>query len=194
MQEQRRHQRIRFSSPPVVNFGYLGGQGNGLLENISLSGLMLRTNGALNVGHRIGCEFSIHGSRVIDVPATVVSRVGDLFGARFQPGPIAQIAIEDAMGASLSSGQASVLSLHTIGSKKIIRITGGLTSCLRNDFMHALSKVGVDEIDTQGVSFVDQAGLSLCIVAVSRHGALMGAQSTCFAEAWNLALAVSGTV
>ncbi len=192
MLDQRRHQRIRFSSPPKVRLGYGGAIGWGGIENLSLSGLMVRTPLALDIGHTAGCEFSLFGSPVIDVPLTIVSRIGDVYGGRFQTGPINQIIIEDAIEAALATGNASILSVNEIGSRKIMRITGGLNGSLRNDLMHALTRVGVDEMDLKAVTAVDQAGLALCLVATTRHGVAIGAQSECFAEAWNLAQAVPG--
>lgn len=192
MLDQRRHQRIRFGSPPTVRIGFGGSIGEGAIENLSLSGLMLRTGLALEIGRTAGCEFSLFGSPVIDVPATVVSRVGDMFGARFQTGPINQVLIEDAINAALARGLASILSVHELGGRKVMRITGGLNGTLRNDFMHALTRVGVDEIDVDGVTTVDQAGLALCLVATGRHGVVVGAQSACFAEAWQQALTIPG--
>jgi hypothetical protein len=192
MLEQRRHQRIRFGAPPLVSIGYGGTLGEGRLENLSLSGIMVRTGLALEVGHTAGCEFSLFGSPMIDVPATVVSRVGDLFGARFQTGPINQVLIDDAINAALSSGQASILAVREIAGRKVMRISGGLNGALRNDFMHALTRVGIDEIDLESVTAVDQSGLALCLVATARHQAVIGAQSDCFAGAWKLALAIPG--
>jgi hypothetical protein len=192
MLDQRRHQRIRFGTLPTVRIGYGGEIGEGLIENLSLSGLMVRTDMPLEISRNIGCEFRIFESPVIDVPAAVISRVGNLFGVRFQTGPINQVLIDDAINAALASGMASILSVRELGGKKIMRITGGLGGPLRNDFMHALTRVGVDEIDLEGVTLVDQAGLALCLVANSRHGVKMGAQSPCFAEAWGQALAAPG--
>ena len=103
MLDQRRHQRIRFSTPPVVTIGHGGAVGSGEIENLSLSGLMMRTDLPLTIGQTAGCEFSVFGSPIIDVPATVVSRVGNLYGARFQTGPINQILIEDAIDSALAS-------------------------------------------------------------------------------------------
>jgi hypothetical protein len=194
MLDQRRHQRIRFATLPRVVIGYGGEIGVGGIENLSLSGLMVRTDLALGIGHSAGCEFSLFGSPMIDVPVTVVSRIGDVFGARFQTGPINQILIEDAINAALDSGQASILSVREVGGRKVIRVTGGLNSSLRNDFMHALTRVGVDEIDLEAVTAVDQGGLALCLVATSRHGVAIGAQSPCFAAAWKLAQAAPGAV
>lgn len=192
--EQRRHQRIRFGHPPAIKIGYGGRIGEGLIVNLSLAGLMVRTDMELEIGHTAGCEFSLFGSPVIDVPASVVSRVGDLFGGRFQTGPINQVVIDDAINAALAGGQASILSVNELGGRKVIRISGGLNGELRGDFMHALTRVGVDEIDVAGVTTVDQAGLALCLVATTRYGVVLGAQSECFATAWKLALAAPGAL
>ena len=192
MQEQRRHQRIRFGVPPKVRIGYGGVIAEGGIENLSMSGLMLRTGMALTIGHVAGCEFSLFGSPVIDVPATIVSQVGDLFGARFQVGPINQVMIDDAISHALASGQASILSIHELGGRKVMRIAGGLNGSLRNDFMHALTRVGVDEIDVEAVTAVDQAGLALCLVATNRYAVTIGARSACFAEEWATAQFVPG--
>lgn len=192
MLDQRRHQRIRFGILPTVKIGYGGAIGEGAIENLSLAGLMVRTEMPLEISRNIGCEFRIFQSPVIDVPAAVVSRVGNLFGVRFQTGPINQILIEDAINGALASGNASILSVRELGGKKIMRITGGLGNALRNDFMHALTRMGVDEIDLEEVTAVDQAGLALCIVANYRHGVKIGAQSRCFAEAWGQAMALPG--
>lgn len=192
MLDQRRHQRIRFSVPPLVKIGHGGAIGEGWIENLSVSGLMARTNLALEVGHTAGCEFSLFGSPIIDVPAMVVSRVGDLFGARFQTGPINQVLIDDAISAALASGQASILAVRELAGRRVMRISGGLNGALRNDFMHALTRVGVDEIDLEAVTAIDQSGLALCLVATNRHGVVIGAQSECFAGAWKLALAIPG--
>jgi hypothetical protein len=51
MQEQRRHQRIRFGLPPRVTVGYGGVLGEGVIENLSLSGMMFSTDMALDIGH-----------------------------------------------------------------------------------------------------------------------------------------------
>jgi hypothetical protein len=194
MLDQRRHQRIRFGDLPKVMIGFGGAIGEGLIENLSLSGLMVRTEMPLEISHNIGCEFRVFGSPLIDVPASVVSRVGNLFGVRFQTGPINQILIDDAINSALAQGNASILAVRELSGKKVMRITGGLGNSLRNDFMHALTRVGVDEIDLEGVTLVDQAGLALCLVATKRHGVKLGAQSPCFAEAWNRALAVPGGI
>ncbi|HEX6733412.1 MAG TPA: PilZ domain-containing protein [Azonexus sp.] len=193
MLDQRRHQRIRFSSPPKVRLGYGGSIDVGGIENLSLSGLMVRTALPLEIGRTVGCEFSLFGSPLIDVPLTVASRIGDVFGGRFQTGPINQIVIEDAIEAALADGHASILSVHELGGRKIMRITGGLSGTLRNDLMHALTRVGVDEMDLAAVSAVDQGGLALCLVATGRHGVSIGAQSECFASAWQQVQAMPGS-
>ena len=192
MLDQRRHQRIRFSVPQKISIGYGGEIGEGVIENLSLSGLMMRTPMPLEISRNVGCEFSVFDSPLIDVPAAVVSRVCDLFGVRFQQGPISQILIDDAISAALASGKASILSVHELGGRKTMRITGGLCGILRSDFMHALTRMGVDEIDLEGVTAVEQAGLALCLVATTRHGVGIGAQSPCFAEAWAQAQSAPG--
>lgn len=187
MLDQRRHQRIRFSTPPTITIGHGGALGLGEIENLSLSGLMMRTDLPLTVGQTAGCEFSVFGSPVIDVPALIVSRVGNLYSARFQTGPINQVLIEDVIDSALASGKASILSVHELEGKKVMRIVGGLVGTLRNDFMYALTRVGVDEIDLSGVTAVEQSGLALCLVAVNRHGAAIGKHSEIFNGAWSLA-------
>ncbi len=86
MLDQRRHQRIRFSVPQKISIGYGGEIGEGVIENLSLSGLMMRTPMPLEISRNVGCEFSVFDSPLIDVPAAVVSRVCDLFGVRFPAG------------------------------------------------------------------------------------------------------------
>ena len=194
MKEQRRHQRIRFGRPPTVKIGFGGKVGEGFIENLSLSGLMIRTTMRLEIGRLAGCEFSLFGSPLIDVPVTVVSLIGDLYGGRFQTGPINQIVIDDAINAALAKGDASILSVHDLSGRKVMRISGGLNGGLRNDFMHALTRVGVSEIDMSGVTATDQPGLALCLVASSRHGVGIGEQSECFATAWKAALARPGSL
>lgn len=194
MQDQRRHQRIRFGEPPLAKIGFGGVAGEGRIENLSLSGIMVRSAMPLEIGRLAGFEFSLFGSPTVDVPVTIVSRVGDLFGGRFQTGPISQIVIDDAINVALSTGEASILSIHELAGRKVMRISGGLNGSLRNDFMHALTRVGVNEMDLAGVTAIDQAGLALCLVATSRHGAEIGGQSACFALAWEMALARPGSV
>jgi hypothetical protein len=184
MLDQRRHQRIRFRNPPPISVGFNGVVGVGCIENISLSGLMFRTGMVLEIGKLAGCEFSLFGSPPIDVPITVVSKVGDMFGARFQTGPINQVVLEDALSAAMLSGEASTLGVYEINGRKVMRIAGGLNGGLRSDFMHMLTRVGVDEIDVAAVTAIDQAGLALCLIAVEKHQVSLGDQSTCFVEAW----------
>lgn len=192
MLDQRKHQRIRFAAPPTIRLGYHGTIGQGQIENLSLSGLMVRTDMALDMSRTVGCEFQVFMSPMIDVPAVVASRVGSLYGLRFQTGPIARVLIDDAINAALAAGKASILSVHELGGRKVMRIVGGLNASLRNDFMHALTRVGVERIDLAGVTAVEQAGLALCLVATNRHGVEIGEQSECFAGAWRLAQAVPG--
>jgi hypothetical protein len=184
MSEQRRHQRIRFSMPPRIRVGQFGHAGMGDLENLSLGGLMLRTAVPLNVGEIFGCEFSVFGSPLIDLKAAVVSKVGDVYSARFQTGPISQLLIQDAIEGALALGKASILSIHDLQGRKLMRISGGLNNALRNDFMHGLTRVGVAELDLSGVTAVDPDGLALCRIAVEQYGAAIGGRSSCFDAAW----------
>lgn len=189
MIEKRRHQRIRFGNPPSVSIGYRGAIGLGTIENLSLSGLMLRTAMALEIGKTIGCEFSVFGSPRIDIPASVVSRIGDqLFGLRFETGPINEILLEDAIVSAIAGGHASILSVHESAAGKLMRIVGGLNATLRNDFMHSLTRVGIKEIDASAVTATDSAGISLCLLAQRQYGVSIGQQSKTFASAWQAAL------
>ncbi|MGE5385317.1 MAG: PilZ domain-containing protein [Betaproteobacteria bacterium] len=184
MSEQRRHQRIRFGKSPTIKIGYDGELGGGTVENLSLSGFMVRTAVPLEVGKNFGCEFSVFGSSKIDVAAVTVSRLGDLYGARFQAGPISEVLIKDAIANAVASGQASTVNVHTENGRKIMRIAGGLTGSLYNDFYYSLTKMGIDELDLSAVTYVDEEGIRLCSKAVARYGATIGAQSECFAVAW----------
>ncbi|HZX31160.1 MAG TPA: PilZ domain-containing protein [Rhodocyclaceae bacterium] len=185
MQDKRRHQRIRFSSPPPIAIGSEGASGAGSIENVSLSGLMLRSDLTLEVGRRVGCEFSLFGPARIDLTAVVVNRLGNLYGLRFEPGPISRILISDAMAESLAEGHASSLSMHEVGGNKVMRIAGGLNGALQNDVTYSLTRVGVDEMDLSGVTAVDAAGLDLCLLAQGRYGVRIGRRSACFAKAWH---------
>ena len=169
MKEPRRHQRIRFNTLPTIRIGQLGVSGTGELENLSLGGLMLRTCLPLKVGEAFGCEFSVFESPLIDMAAVAVSKIGDLYGARFQAGPISEHLILGAIDNALASGKASVLSINDLQGRKVMRIAGGLNAGLRNDFMHSLTKMGVDEMDLSGVTEIDSIGLELCRTAVENH-------------------------
>lgn len=169
MREQRRHQRIRFAAPPPVRVGQYGGNGSGELENLSLGGLMLRSAMPLRVGEPIGCEFTIYASPRIDLSAQVVSRVGDLYTARFQPGPASELLIQSAIDLALGSGQASILSLKEVGGRKVMRVVGGLNGSLRNDFMYNLSKIGIAELDLAAVTGIDAEGAELCRIATGQY-------------------------
>ena len=63
-----------------------------------------------------------------------------------------------------------------------MRVTGGLNGCLQNDFMHGLTKVGVDVIDLSGVTDIDQAGVDLCRIAAERHQVGFVRPSSCVHE------------
>ena len=145
--------------------------GSGVLENLSLGGLMLRTDLSLKVGDACGCEFVVGGSPLIDMSATVVSKIGDLYGARFQAGPVSEWLIQEAMNDALSSGKASVLSINDRQGRKVMRISGGLNHGLRNDFTYHLTRMGIDDLDLSEVTEVDEVGLELCRIAVDEYKA-----------------------
>lgn len=184
MEEQRRHQRIRFANPPPVRIGYGGTIAEGRLENLSLSGFMVRTSVPLEVGKNFGCEFSVLGSSRIDAVAVTVSRLGSLCGARFLAGPINSLLIKDAIEEAIESGQASCVSTHILQGRKIMVVAGGLNATLENDFNYALTKAGIDELDLSAVTRIDEAGLALCKNAMRNHGITIGARSECFMRAW----------
>lgn len=153
---------------PLVRIGQFGLGGAGTLENLSIGGLMLRTELPLKVGEAFGCEFTVFDSPLIDMAGMVASKIGDLFGARFQAGPVSEWLIQDAIDNAIDQGKASILSINDLQGRKVMRITGGLNAGLRNDFMHSLTKVGVDEMDLSGVTEIDSAGLELCRSAIGQ--------------------------
>lgn len=185
--EQRRHQRIRFNQPPRIRVGQNGYSGKGELQNLSLGGLMLRTDVPLKVGEAFGCEFTVFGSPLIDMPAVVVSKIGNVYSARFQAGPISEILIQSAIDEALASGKASILSIHDLHGHKVMRIAGGLNNGLRGDFMHGLTRVGVTELDLSGVTDIDSGGLALCLIAAEQHDVKMVGHSACVDAAWRQA-------
>lgn len=145
---------------------------------------MLRTQLALATGDVFGCEFSVFGSPLIDMPAVAVSKVGDLYGARFQAGPISELLIREAIDGALTSGKASILSIHDLDGRRVMRISGGFSHCLRSDFMHGLSRVGVAEIDLAGVTDIDNVGLALCRIAAEQYRVDITKRSPCVEAAW----------
>ncbi|MFC5301652.1 PilZ domain-containing protein [Azospira restricta] len=185
MQEKRRHQRISFDDPQPIRLGHRGERAVGELENLSLGGLMFRTTLTLAVGETVGCEFRVFESPLIDLPAVVVSRIGDgLYGARFQAGPMSQHLIEDAINGAIGKGKATILSIHSLPGGKVLRVAGALTATARNDFMHGVERVGVAEIDLSGVTLIDSDGVSMCADAVARYGVRAERRSPCVEAVW----------
>jgi hypothetical protein len=184
MNEQRRNRRIRFGKLPQVLIGQRGRIGEGELHNLSLGGLMLRTALPLKPGESFGCEFSVFGSPRIDISALVVNRIGDVYSARFQPGPISEVVIQDAIDGALANGEASILSIHDVNGRKLMRVVGGLNDSLASDFMHGLANVGVGEIDLSGVTAIDGGGLALCRIAVDQYGLTLAPLSPCVDAVW----------
>ncbi|MBK1680578.1 PilZ domain-containing protein [Rhodocyclus tenuis] len=177
MNEQRRHRRIRFAHPPTVTIGQRGRLGEGELHNLSLGGLMLRTALPLRTGESFGCEFSVFGSPRIDMPAQVVNCIGDLYGVRFQAGPLSEVLIQEAIDKALAEGEASILSIHDVNGRKVMRISGGLNNLLASDFMHGLTRVGVAEIDLSEVTTIDTNGVALCMIAAEQYQVSFAAMS-----------------
>jgi len=192
MNEQRRHHRIRFNNLPTVRIGQFGFSGSGEMESLSLGGCMVRSDLPLRSGEAFGCEFSVFGSPLIDVSAVIVSKIGDLHGARFQTGPISEALIQAAMDFALANGHASILSINDLQGRKVMRIVGGLTARLRNDFLHSLAKIGVDDLDLSGVTEIDSEGLSLCRIAVEEHKVGIVRPSSCIRAVMAGRLAMSG--
>ena len=88
-----------------------------------------------------------------------------LFVQRFLGEWLIQAAIDNA----LASGKACTLSLNELQGRKVMRVAGGLNAGLRNDFIHNLTKVGVDELDLSCVTQIDSEGLDLYRIAVQQH-------------------------
>lgn len=187
MSEQRRHQRIRFNQPPPIRVGQNGQRGSGELQNLSLGGLMLSTDVPLTVGEVFGCEFTVFDSPLIDMPAAVVSRIGNVYSARFHAGPISEILIQSAIDGALASGKASILSIHELQGRKVMRVAGGFNNGLRGDFMHLLTRVGASELDLSDVTDIDSGGLALCVIAAEQHAVRIVARSECVDAAWRQA-------
>ena len=82
---------------------------------------------------------------------------------------------------------ASVLSMHNREGRKVMRIAGALNLSLRNDFFHALDKMGVAEIDLTEVTAVDPDGLALCVVAAEKNGVIIDRLSPAVAQLWRAA-------
>lgn len=186
MLEQRRYQRIRFSSPLSMRVGHAGGQADAQLENLSLGGLMFRTALPLSVGEIVGCEFRVFDSAQLDLSAVVASKVGEgLYGVRFEAGPMSQHLIQDSIDDAVARGFVSIVSLHDMnGGGKLMRVAGGLTAAAKADFLHAVQRVGVAELDLSEVTYVDKDGLSMCALAIARYGIRAERRSPCVEAAW----------
>jgi hypothetical protein len=187
-QDRRRHQRIQFDKPLPMGVGHHGERAVGGLENLSLGGLMFRCALQLTVGETVGCEFHVFDSPLVDIAATITSRIGkDLYGARFQAGPMSQHLIEDSINAAIEDGKATILTIHDLPGGRVMRIAGGLSASTRNDFMHAVQRVGVVEIDLSEVTMIDGEGVSMCQLAVSSFGVRAERRSACVQAAWQRA-------
>jgi hypothetical protein len=191
MKEQRRHQRIRFNTPPSVKIGKPGSVGVGELENLALGALVFRSDLSLKVGESFGCEFVLFGSSRIDFSAVVVSRIGDLYNARFQPGPLSELLIAESIENALASGKAAILSINDVRGRKVMRVVGSLSGRLRNDFMHGLEQMGVDDLDLSEVTAIDADGLALCRRAVDDYSVVMLDPAPCVIAAMGAPVSLS---
>ena len=108
MFEQRKNQRIRLSSSCPIRIGGSGRIHPALIENISTQGLMARCEDeSLPIGSMVGCEFTLPGIASLDLPATVVSRVGVMLSVRFQAGPLSAILLERFIAGLLMQGDGT---------------------------------------------------------------------------------------
>lgn len=182
--EQRRYPRIRFDTLLPMRVGHQGELVAGGLENLSLGGLMFRTDIELMVGETVGVEFRVFDSPLIDMPVSIASRVGSgLYGARFNAGPISSLLIESAIEGAIRKGKATIITIHDREEGKLMRIVGGFTATAKNEFMHGLSRAGIAELDLSEVTRIDAEGVALCGIAVSRYGVRLGQRSRCVEEA-----------
>lgn len=191
MLEKRRHQRIRFDEALPIRIGRFGERARGTLENLSLGGLMCRTDLQLAVGETVGCEFRVFESPLIDLTGTVASRIGDgLYGIRFQTGPLSEFLIEDAISGAVERGKVSIVSVHDLPGGKVLRVVGALTAASGNDFMHGIERVGVVEADLSGVTLVDDDGLDMCRRALAA-GIRIERRAPCIDAVWSRLAAVA---
>ena len=179
MKERRRHQRIRFDVPPRVRLGQFGVSGSGHIESLSLGGMMLQCELPLRVGAPVGCEFELFASPLIDLSALVVGHIGQRHSIRFVAGPVSACLIEEAVERGLAAGKASVLSINEVHGRRVMRVVGGLTARLHDDFMHGLTRMRVDRLDLAGVTQIDAAGVDLCGIAIEQYQAGIVRPSSC---------------
>ena len=133
----------------------------------------------LRVGAPVGCEFELFASPLIDLSALVVGHIGQRYSVRFVAGPVSACLIEEAVERGLAAGKASVLSINEVQGRRVMRVTGGLTERLRDDFMHGLTHMRVDRLDLAGVTQIDAAGVDLCRIAIEQYRAGIVRPSSC---------------
>ena len=187
MLDKRRHVRIRFAKPLPAYVGHQRQSRRAELLNVSLGGAMVSTDLPLVVGDRFGLEFSLQGMGIDTAPIVISRGLNNLYGVRFDLGPATEIQLEGAIRDSLRTGIASVLSMHNLNGRKVMRIAGALNLSLRNDFFHALDKMEVAEIDLSEVTAVDPDGLALCVVAAEKNGVIIDRLSPVVAQLWRAA-------
>ena len=177
MIERRKHQRVAFASPPNAHFGQFGIKGKGYLQNISLGGLLLKTDTELKVGEPLGCEFVLVNEHLIDIQAVVGNKIQTHYGIRFQVGLVSQWLLQEAIDTMLSSGQGSILSIKDLSGRRVMRIEGGLNQSLYDQFMFSLTNSGIQDLDLLNVTHMDNEGRNLCKIAVEQFKVRIIAES-----------------
>ncbi len=183
MQEKRRHQRVKCAGMSPFCIGVFGTEGKAELENISSSGLMMRSDLQLAIGRTVGVALALPNFPSLYASLTVVSRLGGLVGARFRAGPLNQVLIDALIVEMLSRGVASAANVHEIGGRKILRVAGGLNESLTEDLIYFFERVGVDELDASEVTMVNVAGLTPCLERLREGKLVLRAGSPCFNQA-----------
>lgn len=163
MLERRRHQRVRCAQSLALRIGHAGAQGVGVLENLSASGLMMRSALPLRVGQDFGLSFAFNWSPLVETGATAVSRVGDLVGVRFNAGPLTVGHLSECIAEALRRGEASTAAVHESNGRKVLKVAGGLSESLLGDLRHFVERVGVDDLDAGEVTYVSPAAMAVFV-------------------------------
>ena len=184
MQERRRHQRVRCTHLPPFSIWAACGLGQGSLENLSISGVMLRTDLALRVGQPVGLAVGGLRGHAFETVASVVSRVGDLIGLRFRNAPLAMPHIEAIISDLLQRGEASAATLHDLGGQKTLRVCGGFTPAIDAELRHFVERVANGQLDVGEVTAVDPTTLAHCLPALLTGQIKLAAASPVFLKAY----------
>lgn len=152
------------------------------LENLSANGLMCRAGADFPVNQRLALSFCFEWSPPIELWAQVVSRVGALYGVRFDAAPLSEPLIQAMIGVALKRGDAASATVHDVGGRRVLRLMGGLWDSLAPDIAHFLARGGVDALDAQAVTAVETAGMAPCLEALASGQLELIAESTVFAQ------------